>query len=390
MLYALAPHPPKPPESVSSIDELEAYLNKLVQAGDPPGLSVAIVKDNELVYSKGFGFADGPKKIPATSDTVYQWWSMTKIPTAVAILQLHEQGLLNIDDPVKDCLPFFKVQYPSPTSKVVTFRHLLNHSSGLPNNVPEIIGWIHGEGDPHVNQTALIKEKLPSYTQLAFEPGTKSVYTNVGYMVLAAIIEAATNQTYEDYVIGNILAPLKMTRTNFVYTEEMSALEAAGSHPLISIFTPFVFLFVDNRNLLIRETVKRHWWFNRIYSDQNGPTGLIGPVTDAARFMMAFLNKGELDGASILAPESVAIMIDKEHVLPTSGMESSEGEKQGLGWEVFPESNRLYYQRTGGGPGFAAIMRVYPEESLALVVMANGTLLPDKNGLVDLMADLDW
>ncbi len=390
VLYILAPHPPKPPESMTSISELEAYLNELVETGDPPGMSVAVVKDGEVVYSQAFGLADGPKNIPATPKTVYQWWSMTKIPTAVAILQLQEQGKLNIDDPVKDYLPFFEVQYPSDNSEVVTIRHLLNHSSGLPNNVPAIIGWIHGEGDPHVNQTALLKEKLPDYAELKFEPGSKAVYTNIGYMVLAAVIEAVTGQTYEDYVIEYIIQPLKMANTNFVYTEEMALHEAAGSHALISILTPFVFLFVEDRNSLIRETVKRHWWFNRIYSDQNGPTGLIGPAADVARLVTAFLNQGELDGARILTPESVAMMIDKERLIQASGMESSQGQKQGLGWKVFPEGNRLYFQHGGGGPGFKLLMRLYPAEGLGIVVMANGTENPVKNDLFDIMADLPW
>ena len=76
-------------------------------------------------------------------------------------------------------------------------------------------------------------------------------------------------------------------------------------------------------------------------------------------------------------------MVDQAGLLPTSGMESSPGEMQGLGWKVFPEGKRLYYQHAGGGPGFAAIMRLYPAESLAFVVMANGTILPDKSGLIE-------
>ena len=74
--------------------------------------------------------------------TVYHWWSTTKIFTAVAIFQLQEAGLLNIEDPVDKYLPFFDVQYPTAESTQITIKHLLNHSSGIPDNVPAVVGWM--------------------------------------------------------------------------------------------------------------------------------------------------------------------------------------------------------------------------------------------------------
>ena len=96
-LYFLMPKTPKPPENIKGVSELEDYLEQVVAAGRAPGLSVAVVKDGEFVYANGFGVADGPRNVKATKDTVYHWWSMTKIPTAVAVMQLRERGLLDID-----------------------------------------------------------------------------------------------------------------------------------------------------------------------------------------------------------------------------------------------------------------------------------------------------
>ena len=170
---SLKPRPLKPPETVSSLAKLEAYLENLIgyNADSPPGVSVVVVKDGKIVYQNAFGMADGPKNISATIGTVYNTWSMVKPMTAAAVLQLQEQGLLDIDDPVADYLPFFEVQYPSEGSETVTIRHLMNHSSGLGNNVPELFKWIHFHGDPERNQTELIKEKLPDYAELTYEPG---------------------------------------------------------------------------------------------------------------------------------------------------------------------------------------------------------------------------
>jgi D-alanyl-D-alanine carboxypeptidase len=272
----LVSKPLKPPEAVSNLTELEAYLDDLTghNPDSPPGLSLVIVKDGEIVYQKGFGLADGPRNIPATADTVYNQWSMVKPITAVAVLQLHEQGLLDIDDPVADYLSFFEVQYPSESSETITIRHLLNHSSGFRNNVPEIIGWIHFDGDPEWDQTELIKAKLPDYADLAYEPGLQGVYTNVGYMVLTAVIEAASGQTYQQYMIDHIFKPLGMDQTNWIYTEAMIANEATGASPSVDFqaqLLPFI-MEKHKRDALIREKRDGVLWFNHVYTDQKGPT----------------------------------------------------------------------------------------------------------------------
>jgi len=394
----LVAKPLKPPQSVSDLAELEAYLEDLTghNPDSPPGLSLVVVKDGEIVYQRGFGLADGPQKIPAEADTVYNQWSMVKPMTAVAVLQLHEQGLLDIDDPVADYLPFFEVQYPSESSETITIRHLLNHSSGLRNNVPEILSWIHFDGDPEWNQTELIKAKLPDYAKLAYEPGSEGIYTNVGYMVLAALIEAVSGQTYQQYMIDHIFNPLGMDQTNWTYTEAMIANEATGAHPSLDFQTqllPFV-MEKEKRDALIRENRDGVMWFNHVYTDQKGPTGPIGPPTDTARFLMAYLNGGELDGQRILSPESVAMLTNESHILPGNTPEAADYKDYDeifhcLGWFYVVEGDDFFIAHSGGGPGFAADMRLYPDRDLGMVILANGSYLA-REEIADLVASLDW
>ena len=143
--------PPKPPEGAVTIGHLEAYANKLVEIGRPPGLSLAVVKDGETIYQQGFGLADGPKNVAATPHTVFQWMSITKMVTAVAIVQLHERDTLNIEDPVVDHLPFFKAYHPSENGEQITIRRLLNHSSGLAHPA-RMLGQVHFDGQPIPDQ----------------------------------------------------------------------------------------------------------------------------------------------------------------------------------------------------------------------------------------------
>ena len=134
---------PQPPDSIQDVTELEAYLETLVNSGSPQGLSMIIVKNDRIVYSKGFGWADGPRKIKATPQTVFHWWPITKVPTAIAILQLQEQGKLQLEDAVSKYLPFFEVAYPSDKRTTITIRHLLNHSSGIPDaSVLRLAEWM--------------------------------------------------------------------------------------------------------------------------------------------------------------------------------------------------------------------------------------------------------
>lgn len=375
-LYAFAPHVPTVPKQIHSKAELEAYLNQLVTSGNPPGLSVVVVKNDKVVYINAFGYADGPQKIKATSETVYHWWSMTKIPTAVAIMQLQEQGRLHIDDLVTEHLPWFDVQYPSANSPALTIRHLLQHSSGLPDTVPAMVGWVHYD-DITPNQTAVLKKYLPDFNTLKFEPGTQAIYSNLNYMVLGAIIEAASGQTYESFIVENILQPLDMSQTNFVYSSTMAEQAAAGSLPVVHAYTPLLPALLDSK-ALIRERNGNLMWMNRFYIEATPSTGLIGPASDVAKFMLMYINHGTLDDKLILHPESVSVL---------TGTHPIDG--RGLGWLVGESNSERYIDHAGGGAGFATIMRIYPDQNLGIAILANGTDL-DREGLAELLKSLDW
>jgi CubicO group peptidase (beta-lactamase class C family) len=373
-LSALAPHVPTPPKHVENIAELETYFNRLVDSGTPPSLSVAVVKDGEVVYQNAFGYADAPRGIKATPDTVYHWWSMTKIPTAIAIMQLQEQGKLNLDDEVTTYLPWFEVK--GTFTEPIRIRHLLQHSSGLPDTMPAMIGWVHYDDEPR-NQTELAKKFLPDFNTLKFEPGTQAAYSNFNYMLLGAVIEAVTRQPYETYITENILGPLGMSHTDFVYTASMVENEAVGTLPLVHFYTPLLPGLLDIKQLF-RERDGKILWMNRIYIDATPPTGLIGSAPDVARLMNGYLSRFSSNGQQILPPESVAMLTNTAPL-----------DERGLGWFIGESNGRRFVDHAGGGPGFATIMRLYTDSNLGIVILSNGTDL-DRDALVELLAGLDW
>lgn len=332
---------------------------------------------------------------------MHQWWSVTKIFTVVAVLQLAEDGKLGLDDPVTRHLPFATFRGKKGWDSAVTIRRLLGHASGLGDIGMSIIGWIHYDGDPHPNQTELLKAKLAKYDRLKTPPGREGRYSNFGYLMLAAVIEAAAGMPYEDYVRERILKPLGMTRTDFTYTPGMAEDEATGSHPrdAMSLVVPF---FVD-MDRLVRERKDGILWLNRVYSDQKGATGLIGPIEDLVRFAKMLLNDGVSpeNGARILSPESVALM--QTPVAPVAGSRAarSRGSHFGLGWFIrrteSDAGEALTLTHGGAGMGFVAMLQLtrHPGDAandLAVIALANGTWLGKSMGLeiVEKVGALSW
>ena len=377
---------PTLPEKIGSVTEFEGYMNDVVESGSPPGLSIAVVKNDSIVYSKGFGWADEPRKIHATAHTAYHWWSCTKIATAIAILQLQEKHQLSLNDPVARHLPFFKAKSPSDTSKQITILHLLNHTSGLPDPSGfTFMRWIHHENEPPMNQTDFLKNVLPDYSELKFEPGDHAEYSNIGYMVLGAIIEKITGMSYEDYIRQNILQPLDMMQTDFVYTKAMEPDVAAGAHPTFTLMSA-LFPFVGWS--YIREVDWSHLWMERVYTDQTPSTALIGPVTDAAKLVAAYLNDGELNGKRILTKESISTMTYEGHI-KAKNEDSLNYKRQGVCWQIYGKSGRWVVTHDGGGPGFRTKIQLYPDDKLGIVVFTNDVTC-EVSKILSLAGTVSW
>ena len=294
---------------------------------------------------------------------------MTKMATAMGILQLVDQGRIALDDPVARYLPFFTVQSDGKDARPITIRMLLNHTSGLKDTMPAMMGWVHFE-DETPNQSALLRRVLPNYAKLRDAPGQSRAYSNLGYMVLGAVIESVTGQRYEHTIEKDVLAPLGIGQTAFLYPAEQTAINAAGSHPLVSIFTPLLPVYVP-LGKLVAAWIGTNLWFNRFYIDATPSTGLIGTAADAARLAWAFAGDSRA-----LASATLRLTRQGDGGLP-------------LGWEGFSQDGTPWFQHRGGGPGFASIMRLYPTKGLAVAIVANSTNL-DREGLSDLIAGIDW
>ena len=341
-----------------------------------PGLSIAVVKGERLVWARGFGFADLVTSTRATSQTAYLWFSMTKIATATAVVRLAEEGAIDLDAPADEYYRGLKiVSQPAP----VSVRHLLSHSSGLANPVP--IRWVYPASGLVPDRRAFVERLLGKNRKLRFVPGERASYSNLGYLVLGEVISEVSDMGYEDYVREQILLPLGMTRTGFSYPRT-SREAATGYHPLRPLLTPIFRAALPGGVVGTRQG--KYVAFNPFYVKGPAYGGLIGGIEDAARLVLLHLNGGQAGETRLLSAESVAGM---QRTTPRGGKRDF-----GLGWFRAGEARQkrpAFVEHLGGGAGFWNVMRLYPEESLGVVLMGNTTSY-DHESILDAAVGVAW
>ena len=348
----------------ATVEQFEVFANE-VTSESLPGLSVVIALGNDILYANGFGVADGPQGLAATPDTVYMWGSMTKMVTATAVMQLVDQGLVDLDAPVSTYLDYF------PAEPVITVRQLLNHSAGLPEVAGDILRYTNLEGQALPDPDQAARTYFAQFTGPSFEPGANAAYSNVHYIMLGQIVAAVSGQAYMDYVREHILTPLGMANTDFTYSSETMIANAASQTLPAADVEGFVAQLDAARGLgdgadYIREVDDQYVWLNRL-NNFGAYGGLIGPASDVIRFAQMHLNGGELDGVRILSAEATALM--RETQSTTSGAPL----QWGLGWFIGDDSEHPYVYHVGSVEVGLNIIRIYPNDGVAVVTMGNSS-----------------
>ena len=199
---------------------INAYVEEEMKADRVPGLALAIVREDEIVYAKGFGVA-GQDGSPVSPQTSFILGSMSKSFTALAIMQLVEGGEIDLDAPVQRYLPWFRLASPEASARI-TVRHLLNQTSGLPTKAPR--AWRKADSTLEAHVRAL------SDVQLAHPPGAAYEYSSPNYQILGLIVQEVSGQPFGEYVQKNILTPLGMDSSFISQTEALRAGSMAGGH----------------------------------------------------------------------------------------------------------------------------------------------------------------
>jgi D-alanyl-D-alanine carboxypeptidase len=341
-------------DEVPANDNKKSELDQYVQS-EVPGLQYIAVTADRVLFEHAAGWADIQGQKRMTVDTTLMAYSMTKTVTAVAILQLAEQGALGLDDTIDRYLP--NTPYHGHG---ITLRQLLIHTSGIPNPVP--LRWVHlATENSTFNESQALATVLRENPGLSFEPGHKFAYSNIGYWLLGKVVEQVTDQPYLAYVQGNIFKPLRLTAQEMDFVIPDESRHANGYLKKYSLMN-LVKGFVIDRKFL--GGYEGHWL--RLNSHHlNGPAfgGLIGTARGFSRFLQ-----------DQLRTESVLFGLETKRLLVT---QQTDGAGRPIpmtpGWHVGATRSTAYFFKEGGGGGFHCEMRIYPTSCIATAVLANST-----------------
>ena len=319
--------------------ELEPQINDAISKGRLPGLALGVVKNGKLVYAKGFGVSKLGSNTPVTSRSLFHMASVTKTFVATAIMQLVEQGKIDLDAPVTKYLPYFKLA--DDRYRQIKIRQMLSHTSGIPDVTD--YHWDKPEYD-----AGALERFVRSFSnqKLIFNPGEKFAYSNAAYEMLGDVIAKVSGESFEDYVQHHILTPLGMKDSTLVVRE---------ANPQL-LTTPHV----EQGSKVV---VSKIFPYNRAHSPSST---LYSSIEDMSRWAIANINHGELDGRRILKRETAELMTQ-----PVAG---ALGMKEGMAWFIADLQGHRLVLHTGGDTGFESRLLLAPDDSVAVIGMTNSQL----------------
>lgn len=331
--------------TAETVAKIDAYLDAYAQTGKFSG-SVTITQGQIGGMTRSYDLANREHQVANTGTTKFRIGSVTKQFTAVAILQLQEKGLLDVQAPVSTYLPDY------PNGDLITVHHLLTHTAGIPEYLdpevfPDLAEWMRLSSS--LDQLVDRFKDLP----LEFEPGEKFKYSNSGYVLLTQIIETVAEQPYAEYLQANVFDPLGMKNTGYEVPQTVISNLAQG------------YLFIG------KETYLQASPFDM--SIPQGAGGLYSTVEELANWNR-FLHEDEYP--AVLRKTAKAMMMT-----PIVQMEPEESPDTFYGYGLVID-NHLGRQRVhhnGGISGFASSLARYPDEALTIVVLSNfETALPSR------------
>jgi CubicO group peptidase (beta-lactamase class C family) len=311
------------PEQLKPLDQ---FIQQNMDKNHIPGLSIAIVDKNQVIFSKGYG-KDGDNKA-IISSTPFAIASLSKAFTAMAVMQLIEAGKINLDTPVKQYIPSFTMA--DSRAAQITVRQLLNQTSGLSDVVYPELSF---KQQPASTQNTI--ENLKD-VKLDSNPGEKFHYHNPNYHVMARLVEVVSQEKFADYLQKHIFIPLQMTHTS----SHHSTLEFQRKVPQGHIF-------VFGQPV---KTNEPNWFIE-------GSAGLVSTTSDLAKWLRLYLNKGEYQGQRLLSEKGIETMF-------THPANSSYG----LGWFVDGQKN---VSHSGVLWTYQAEQMILTKEGYGVVILFN-------------------
>ncbi len=367
-------------DPVHDVASLEHALRALTTQGASPTILVVVVKNGRDVFIRGFTMV---RSAPTSDgDQGFNLWSISKIATSLAVLELSARGRVDLDSPIAGYVAW--LEGVSNISHV-TARSLLNHTAGIPDMGMALYAQTAFDGDALVSQMELARMLLPDPSRWR-NSGT-SEYSNSHYLLLAGVIESITGKPFHQVVDELVLQPMQMSNSGYRY--KPNQLTLPGSHPK-DLMSLLAFFYVDKQRA-VRDEREGRYWFNPVYNNSLGSTGLLSTPADISMFMKTLLSC--LNGrASAVSPSVCSSYRAAGVAVAASPAGDVKGLTQRLGWFVAPTPRGVSYAHGGSGMGFTSMLRLYPETDLGVFVIANDSYFDRSGGLLvtDAIAAVEW
>ncbi|MFT5886793.1 MAG: CubicO group peptidase (beta-lactamase class C family) [Arcticibacterium sp.] len=329
---------------IKDTDSFVQYIESEIADMHIPALSLLVFKENKILYENYFGQSNIENQVKLAENHLFLLASISKVITATALLQLYDDGLLALDDPINNYLPF-EVKIPSQ-NKPITFRMLLTHTSGIADG-DALDGQYYFGKDSPVALKDFLKDYLVKGRQYYnarqnfhdFEPGTQHEYSNIGNALIGYLVEEVSGKNFNQYCKENIFNPLEMTHTHWRLDEIQETIVTPYNYKKNSYQAIEHYTFTDYPNGGLRSTSK-----------------------DLFKFLRAFVQNGESNGFTLLKASTISEIIKPQ--IPTIDAEV------GLHMFLMNKKQNLW-GHDGGEEGVATIMALNPDTKVGVIVLSN-------------------
>ena len=326
-----------------TVEEFRGAAARVLAETGVPGAGLALVRQNGVEWVGGVGYADREQQSPVTADTAFRVGSISKTFVAMGLVQLAEDGFLNLDAPVQEVAPDIEIDNPWEETHPVLVIHLLQHTAGFDDmHFNEM--YVRGS-EPERSLEDVLRLN-PRSRRVRWPPGTRMAYSNPGYGVAGLILEKTAAMPFEDYIRQEIFEPLGMTASSFRLTADEEARLAQG------------YATSDGPPV----------GFKRIYLRPAG--NMVSSAHDMAQFVQMLLGWGELGDAFVIDPEYLGNMES-----PRTTLAAAAGLRNGYGSGVFTRLDLPYKMlgHDGGIDGFVSSYAYSPSRDIGYVVLLNST-----------------
>jgi CubicO group peptidase (beta-lactamase class C family) len=331
------------------LDSLDLQIGEVIKDFEIPGLSIGIIRNDSVIFSKGYGTLEIPKEKKVDENTLFGIGSISKSFTALTLGILVDEGKINWDDKVKEYLPYFELYDPYVTDNF-TIRDLLTHRSGL-KDVSGGTLWYHSD----YSREEIIKRL--KYLEPESSYREKPAYQNVMYVVASEIVQVVSGMSWDDFLKERVFEKLKMNNSTSLAKERENNINLAQPHIWDEEYKKIAIVQEKGDNL--------------------APGGFIySSAIEMSNYIRLLLNNGVINNDTVVSPKIINEIFKPQIIFADGGMFKNEFSSYGFGWWLTPVNGHKIIEHSGGIDGMSAQLVMIKDMNVGFIILTNTSKEP--------------